>query len=481
MRHPLLVPDLREIIAECDEVALRDFFNDHHPVDTAELLDDLAPAEVLFVLKLLDGRTRAQVFSYLDQPLQEGVAEAMDRGELAALVTYMSHDERADFVSRLPDERMAELMQLLAQAEREDIRRLTSYERGVTGSVMTSDYATVAADETAAQAINRLRHEAPDRETIYYCYVVDDSRRLIGMVSLKDLILAPASRRVSQIMQTEVVSAHADEPAEQAAQKLAEYDLIALPVLDSEDRLIGIVTHDDVIDVIVEEATEDVHRLGGVGPLADTYLRTPFVTLWSKRAFWLSILFVGGFLTTTAMASFEGVFEALPALILFLPLIVSAGGNCGSQSSTLITRALALQELAPRDWLRVFWHEVRMGVSLGLSLGALGFLRALLIGTPPADKVQIPADEFERLVDEGLIAGDSVRDVAPISLLTLAWVVALGVAVVVLWGNLVGAMLPLALKRLGLDPALMSNPFVASLVDVTGIVCYFALADWLLI
>ena len=382
MRNPLLAPDLREFVAERDEAGLRDFFHGHHPADAAELLDDLAPDEVIFVVQLLDGRERAAIFDYLDEDLRDAVAERMNDHDLAALVTYMSHDERAQLMSRLPVERSDRIYPLLARAEREDIRRLQSYEPGTTGSVMTSDYATVPADDTAAGAIDRLRHEAPDRETIYYCYVVDEQRHLKGFVSLKNLILAPAQRRVVDVMQHDCVFAVVDDDAEATARKLGEYDLIAMPVVDHEHRLVGIVTHDDVLDVIVEEATEDVHRLGGVGPLEDGYLHTPFGVLWLNRALWLSILFVAGFLTTTALAEFEDVFKKIPALVLFVPLIVSAGGNCGSQSATLITRALALGELSPRDWFRVFTHEVLMGLSLGLALGAVGFLRALLT---PAD------------------------------------------------------------------------------------------------
>lgn len=460
MRHPLLAPDLRELIVERNEAALREFFAGRHPADSAELLDDLEPAEVHFVLDLLGGREQAAVFSYLEPELQDGAADLMQRGAIASLLTYMSHDERADLVSRLPPERVERILPLLAHAEREDIRALASYKEGTAGAVMTSDYATVPAEATAAAAIDRLRHEAPDRETIYYCYVVDEKRRLIGFVSLKDLILAPANRPVSKIMQTEVVSATVDEDQEEAAAKLMEYDLIALPIVDAEGRLVGIVTHDDVIDVIVDEATEDVYRMGAVEPLMDSYLRTPFATLWGKRALWLAILFVGGFLTTIAMAKFEWLTDKWHDLVLFLPLIISAGGNCGSQSATLITRALALGEVKPSDWFRVVWYEILMGASLGLALGGIGFLRAWF--TPLEVLRGMEGVEAESL------------------LLKLAAVVAAGVAAVVLCGNLVGAVLPLALKRIGLDPALMSNPVVASLVDVTGIMAYFAIAQWML-
>ena len=229
--------------------------------------------------------------------------------------------------------------------------------------------------------------------------------------------------------------------------------LLALPIVDHENHLVGIVTHDDVIDVIVDEATEDVYRLGGVEPLGESYLRTAFFTLLSKRGFWLAILFVGGFFTTTALAEYEKLFKGYPALVLFLPLIISVGGNCGSQSATLITRALALGELRPADWLRVLSHEILMGASLGITLGVVGFARVWI--TPASETMNA-------------------------NLVKLAEVVAISVSVVVICGNLVGALLPLALKRLGFDAALMSNPVVASLMDVTGILVYFAIAQTLM-
>ncbi|HVU87533.1 MAG TPA: magnesium transporter [Pirellulales bacterium] len=456
MRHPLLAPDLRELVLEREEKVLRDFFVPHHPAATAEMLDDLAPEEALYVLTLLAGRVRAEVFSYLEAELQDGIAQLMDRGALATLVSAMSHDERADLITRLPEERTEQILPLLAQAEREDIRRLTAYKEDTAGAVMTSDYATVPAELTAAEAIDRLRHEAPDRETIYYCYVLDSERRLVGFVSLKNLILAPQHRRVADIMQREVISSVVDEDQEVTAGKLMEYDLLALPILDHENRLVGIVTHDDVADVIVEEATEDVYRLGAVGPLEDSYLRTPLVTMWGKRSFWLAILFCAEFMTMMVLLRYKETFDAVPGLVLFIPLIISAGGNCGSQSATIITRALALGEVRPADWFRIVWHEIMMGASLGLTLGALGLFGAI---------------GFLHVL------GGHDESVGEVTVAHMAMVVAMGVATVVVCGNLVGATLPLVLKRVGLDPALMSNPVVASLVDVTGILVYFAIAE----
>ena len=454
MRHPLLAPDLRELIIAQDCEVLREFFLGHHPAEAAEMLDDLDSSECAFVLSLLERREAANIFCYLEPELQDGVAESMNRNIFAGLLTVMSHDERADLVSRLTEERIEQIMPLLAQAEREDIRLLAAYREGTAaGAIMTSDYATLRPDETVHDAIDHLRHEAPNKETIYYSYIVDDNRHLIGFISLKDLILAAPLRRVQDVMQTDVVSAHLDDDQDVVIERLREYDLIALPIVDSDNRLVGIVTHDDVLDAVVDEATEDVQRLGGMQPLEEGYLETPFVTLWTKRVIWLAILFVGGFLTTEVLAQGEEAFKAIPALVLFLPLIVSAGGNCGSQSATLITRALALGELKPSDWFRVLRHEILMGLSLGVVLGMIGYLRAWI--TPH-------------------------RVIEGVGLTQLAFTVAVAVSVVVIWGNLVGALMPLILKRLGFDPALMSNPVISSLVDVTGMIAYLSVSQWML-
>ena len=277
MHHPLLSAGSARADPGAQSSALRDFFLPHHPAAAAELLDDLAPEEALYVLELLAGRMRAEVFSYLTE-LQDGIAQLMDRNALATLVSAMSHDERADLITRLPEGRTQQIMPLFAQAEREDIRRLTAYTEHTAGSVMTSDYATVPAELTAAAAIDRLRHEAPIARRFTTATCSNDHRRLVGFVSLKNLILAPPHRRVADIMQRKVISSLVDEDQEITAKKLMEYDLLALPILDHEGRLVGIVTHDDVADVIVEEATEDVYRLGAVAPLEDGYLRTP----WSR-------------------------------------------------------------------------------------------------------------------------------------------------------------------------------------------------------
>ena len=453
MRNPLLAPDLKELIAERDEHGLRDFFNFHHPATAAELLEDLEPEEILYILKLLDARPRAEVFTYLEPRLQDALVEVLDRESVAALLSEMRHDERADLVTRLPEERVEQILPLLARVEREDIRRLTSYEESTAGAVMTSEYAALPPDVTAAKAIEMLRQIAPDRETIYYCFVLDSQHRLIGLVSLKDLILAPPTRLIKDIMETQVVSASVDDDQEAVAQMLAEYDLLALPILDREGRLVGIVTHDDVIDVMVEEATEDVYRMGAVAPMVENYLEASFFTVWYKRAIWLSCLFVLQLVTFNVMAEYVQLIGQLVILNLFLPLCISTGGNSGSQAATLITRAMALGHVGVRDWFRVLKHELGMGAALGLTLGVIGFIRAYFV----SDKLRGNLD--------------------PVA---LALTISFSVAAICLWGTLMGSILPMFLKRLGLDPAFASSPFVATSVDVTGIIIYFSIAQYYL-
>jgi magnesium transporter len=368
---------------------------------------------------------------------------------MARLVEQMSHDDRADLLRRLKPQVAEELLRLVDEADRRDIATLVRHEENTAGALMTTDYAWLPDHITAAEALDRLRLQAPDRETIYYVYVVDAQRRLLGVLSLRDLILAPRQALIRDIMDTEVVTVPARDDREHVAQELARYDLLAIPVVDDDGRLVGIVTHDDVMDVVVEEATEDVHRLGAVGPLEESYLDTNFVKLWRNRAFWLSCLFIAETLTIQAMAHYEEAMAELVLLTLFVPLCISIGGNSGSQAVTLITRALAVGHVTVGDWLRVLRHELMMGVVLGLTLGLIGFFCV---------SVQLAVTGE---------ASDSWK---------VGLVVAQAVAAICMWGTLVGSLLPLVFKRLGIDPGIASSPFVATFVDVTGIVIYFTIA-----
>ncbi|HID23202.1 MAG TPA: magnesium transporter, partial [Planctomycetaceae bacterium] len=356
----------------------------------------------------------------------------------------------------LEEEVVESLLPLVAQAERQDIRRLLSYPADSAGAVMTTDYAWFPQETTVAEALANLRLQAPDRETIYTVYVLESEtdRRLVGVVTLEELIRAHPNAKLSEIMDRNVISVRVDEDKEQVAQKLAHYDFIAIPVVDAEGRLVGIVTHDDVIDVLVEAATEDAHRMGGVEPLEENFLEARFLTELRSRSLWLTVLFACQFLTVLVLSHYEGTFEAVPALVFFLPLIIAAGGNAGGQSAALVVRALALGHVRVADLLRVLYRELFQGLTLGALLGLIGYTVA-----------QLMLRHGHQLGSESL---------EPVQ---VAVVVGLAVLVVVVWGTLIGALLPLVWKRIGVDPAVTSNPFVTSLVDVTGVAIYFVIAS----
>lgn len=450
MANPLLIPEIRTMLVEGDDAGLKEVMSELHPASTAEFAEDLQVEETWKLLEHADVHRQAEVFSFFPPEKQVALVGGVGRERMSKLLEAMSHDDRVDLLQLLDEEIVDTLLPLVARADREDIRRLLSYPDDSAGAVMTTDYAMLPPDITVQEAINRVRQQAPQKETIYYIYVVDDQRHLVGFVSLRDLIVAKPSAIIRDIMQEEVVTVRADQDQEDVARELAKYDFIAVPVVDNENRIIGIITHDDVLDVLEEEATEDAFHMAGVGTMEENYLEVPFTTVWRKRSLWLSCLFVAELFTFTVMAQFETAIASIIALSLFLPLCISTGGNSGSQAATLITRAMALGQISPGQWWRVFRHELLMGGALGITLGVIGFLRAAL--TP--ESVLHSTDPW-----------------------MLAVVIGLSVCLICVWGTLVGSMLPLAFKKLGFDPGYASTPFVATFVDVTGIAIYFSIAS----
>jgi magnesium transporter len=451
MPHSLFGPEVRYMFQENDVAGMQAFLENLHPATVAEALnEELAVEQVWKFLEHTSIRNQAAIFEYFPIEWQVKMVEGTGRERMAHLIEKMSHDDRVDLLRRLMPRVADSLLRLVDEADRRDIANLVRQDENTAGGLMTTDYAWLPPGITATEALERLRLQAPDRETIYYVFVLDDEHRLIGVISLRDLILAPRHALIKDIMETEVVTVHPTDDREKVAQDLAHYDLLAIPVVDEQNRLVGIVTHDDVIDVVVKEATEDVHRMGGVGPLAENYLEASFFTVWRKRAFWLACLFAAELFTFTAMAGFEHTISNVAVLALFVPLCISTGGNSGSQAATLITRALALGQVTLADWLRVLRHELFMGLALGVTLGAIAFVRGALT----------PASIRGPLVDG----------------FTLGLIVSQAVMCICLWGTLIGSMLPLLFKRLGIDPGIASSPFVATFVDVTGILIFFTFA-----
>jgi len=425
--------------------AVQDYVEDEHPADLAEVLEDLTAQEAWTVLKVLPPEVQAEVFGHLDATFQVEIAHTLRRRDLAGVVSNMSADERADLFNNLSSEQQEALLPALAQAEREDIRRLSSYEEGTAGSIMTSDYATLTPDLTASAAIEKLRREAPDKETIYQAYVLDGDRRLVGAVSLQDLILSRANARIADIMEDEPVHATVDDAQEDVARLVSRYDLIALPVLDTDGRLVGIVTHDDAMDVAEQEMTEDFQKFGTVGKITESLRDASVGLLYRKRVFWLVLLVFGNLLSGAGIAYFEETIATYIALVFFLPLLIASAGNAGSQSSTLMVRAMATGDVEAGDWARVLGRELLVAIALGATMAVA-------------------------------IAGIGVFRGGP----EIALVVSSTMILVVILGSLIGISLPFILSKLNLDPATASGPLVTSMADACGVVVYFSIATLVL-
>ena len=437
--NPILIPELRVMLAEGDVAGLREVAEELHPATVAEFSEGLDDGELWRMLDAVPAERQAEIFPYFSMPRQVELVKAADRQHLGPLLEWMAADNRDDLLRELSPELVEEILPLVAKAERHDIRMLLSCPEGSAGSLMTTEYASLPADITAGEAITRLRSQAPDSESIYYIYVLDPERRLVGFVSLRDLILARPTALVSDLMQRDVISVRMDEPSEQVVEKLARFDFIAIPVVDDRNRLVGIVTHDDVLDAVRQEATDDAQRIGGIAPLGESYLEAALVKMTWKRGVWLAILFATAAVTAMVLAR-SPINHAW--LIAFIPLVIASGGNSGNQSATLVITALSTGDCKLSDWRRILKREFLLGLLLGALLAVPGYLLALVYAPSPAQALVIP----------------------------------LTILAVVMLGALVGSVLPLIFRSLGLDPALMSNPFVSAIVDVVGIVLYTAIS-----
>ncbi len=403
----------------------------------------------------LDRGDAEDFFLSLSPRGQAIVLEGVPAAERRLWMRLLAPDDAADVVQELPSERRQEFLRLLDEPTRAEVTALLAYAEDDAGGLMSPRFARLRPDMTVDEAISYLRRQAREKlETIYYVYVLDSEQRLLGVVSFRELFASPGSRPVREIMSDDVVTVLEDMDQEAVARVIAQHDLMAVPVLDPGGRIKGIVTVDDIVDVVQEEATEDIQKLGGMEALDLPYLQTGFLAMVKKRAGWLSVLFLGEMLTASAMGYFETEISRAVVLALFVPLIISSGGNSGSQAATLVIRAMALGEARMRDWWRVVRREVAAGLSLGAILAVIGLFRIVL---------------WEKVFHT---YGPHYFDIA----LT----VALSLVGVVLWGTLTGSMLPMAIRRIGLDPAVASAPFVATLVDVTGLVIYFSAAKMIL-
>lgn len=441
----ITLEEIEKLLEDGNSEALQEALRGVHPSAIAELVRELPPDELLQFVWLLDEKRRVDMFGHLPLEVQRDLSLLLEPAEFANLISRMPHDERVDLVQRLTPSEADRLLRLVAKAERDDIRKLASYEAGTAGAVMTSDYALLREEMTAEEAIRSLREAAPDSETIYTAYVVDNERHLKGVISLQQLILANPKARVSALMRRDIPSISASSPQHEAAQIISRYDLLAVPVLDEHEALVGIVTFDDAMDVAEVEVTEDMHRMAAASEVTTSIREASVFLLFRKRVGWLLILVLMNVFSGAGLVFFEDTIAAIVPLVFFLPLLIGSGGNAGSQSATLMIRSLATGDVHLTDWFFLLRREVlvalMMGIPMGLTVSVIGVWRA----------------------------GPDV-----------AVVVALAMVSVVLVGSLMGMCLPFLLQRLRLDPAMASAPLVASLADVLGVLIYFGIASWYL-
>jgi magnesium transporter len=458
MAQTTVLANIQTSLASNNEERLRDIVVHEHAADLANEVAALKPADAARVIQLMPAEKQGAVFGYLPAELQTGIAVQLSRQELVIVVSAMPHDERADLYKRLPPLEREALLPALAQAEREDIRKLAGYSEGTAGAVMTSDYATLPRNLTVSEAIEKLRQEAPDAETIYQAYVVDIERRLLGVVSLRDLIVAAAGLKMADLMKRDMVSGRVDEPAEAIARRIAEYDLLALPITDAEGRLVGIVTQDDAMDIASEDASELMYRKAGLTDAMKIrdHIRSEKLTqgsIWYPirvRLLFLLVTLAGGLAVGTLIDAFEDVLMAVVAVAIFIPLIMDMGGNVGTQSTTIFARGFALGHIQLDRFKAYFLREASVGLVMGVVIGiAAGVIAYYWQGVPNG----VP--------ELGIAVG-----VALFTTVTLAC--------------MLGFLLPYAMVKVGIDHAPGADPFITTIKDFSGLAVYFFLVAWLL-
>jgi magnesium transporter len=446
--------DLLNALQERDLLRTRDMLRQLSPMEIADLLSRLPVEDQVLAFRVLPRALAADVFEYMPFEQQEELLKALAREDVAAILNDMAPDDRTRLLDELPASVTKQLLALLTRQERAVATQLLGYPVYSVGRLMTPEYVRVRPHWTIGEALDHIRRYGRDSETLNHIYVVDEHDVLIDDIQIRQFLLADPAKRVEDIMDRRFVALKATDDQETAVAVFRHEDRSALPVTDSAGVLIGIVTIDDVLDIAEEEATEDIQKIGGSEALDEPYMQIAFGRLVRKRASWLIILFISEMLTATAMGFFEEEIARAVVLALFVPLIISSGGNSGSQAATLVIRAMALGEISLRDWWRVMRREILAGLSLGSILGVIGFFR-----------ITVWAFAFNAYGPYWYL---------------VALTVGLALVGIVLWGTLSGSMLPLILRRLGLDPATSSAPFVATLVDVTGLIIYFSVASLVL-
>lgn len=440
---------ITELLAEKKFPALRRMLNEMYPADLAILLDDFSVEEMILMFRLLSKDNAAEVFAEMEPDKQKALVTAFSDNELKAVINELFVDDAADLVDEMPTNVVKRILKQASPDMRKSINELLKYPDDSAGSIMTTEFVALLGDMTVEDAFDRIRKTGVDKETIYTCYVTDRDKHLCGVVTVRELLLAAPKSLIRDIMTAHLVAVRTMEDKESVAEKISRYNFLALPVVDNEDRLVGIVTFDDAIDVMEEEATEDIEKMAAITPTDKTYLKTGVWETFGKRIPWLLLLMVSATFTSGIINSFEGALSRMVVLTAFIPILMDTCGNAGGQSSVTIIRALSLGDVDFRDIFRIIWKEIRVAVLCGVVLSAINFGKILLFGE----------------------SGGNV---------TVAAVVSITLFITVIFAKIVGCTLPLFAKKIGFDPAVMASPFITTVVDAISLLVYFHVAEALL-
>ncbi|MBQ6272762.1 MAG: magnesium transporter [Oscillospiraceae bacterium] len=442
--------ELTQLLEQKDHKTLRERLEDMNEFDVAEFLSELEDARMLAVFRLLSKETAAEVFANLEPPEQERIITAITDQELSGLIEELYVDDAVDIMEELPANLVKRLMRSATPSTRNLINQYLRYPEDSAGSIMTAEFVDLKKYMSVKESIARIRRIGEDKETIYVCFVTNASRKLEGVVTVKDLLLHDDDMIIEELMDRNVVFATTTEDQESVSEKFSDYDLMAMPVVDMEGRLVGIVTVDDVMDVMEQEATEDIEKMAGINPSDKPYSRSSPWEIWKNRIPWLMFLMLSATFTSMILTSFETRLSAVAGLVPFIPMLMGTGGNSGAQSATAVIRSLSLGDIEPRDALRVLWKEWRVAFLCGLSLSVINFGKMLLV--------------------DGLLLGNANITLA------VAATVSLAIVFVVMFAKLVGSLLPIGAEKIGLDPAVMANPLISTLTDAVSLLIYIFIA-----
>ena len=454
--------ELEKLIDERQFGILYNGITSVEPADIASMIEKLPAEKAVLLFRILPKDMEAEVFANLDPDTQKSLVEQFSDKEIFAVIEDLFLDDAVDFIEEMPATVANKVLAHATEETREKINQLLKYPDDSAGTIMTVEYVHLKRSMTVLQAFDKIRKVGPDKETIYTCYVTDSERRIEGVVSVKTLLLSAQDQILNDIMDTNLILAHTDDDQEEVARLFEKYDLLSIPVVDSENRIVGIITIDDIVDVVQEEATEDMQKMAAIHPLDKPYLKMSVPRLGMKRITWLVVLMLTAMVTGGIIEGFEHAIGALPLLAVFIPLLMDTGGNSGSQSATMVIRGMALGEIRPPDFFKIIWKEMRTGLLVGAILSAINFLRIWITYWALPTFFTSGTPEF----------GTDVYRIGAVVSFTLLFTVVIA--------NIIGGILPIVAKKLKIDPAVMAAPLITSIVDALALIVYFSLAMWML-